>query len=55
VSVTVAQLYQRYHLEFLFSEKVEYAFFAQSRFMPGVARTLGAMAKSQLCISLIQR
>jgi hypothetical protein len=39
VSVTVAQLYQRHHLEYLFNEKVEYALFAQFRFMPGVAKT----------------
>jgi hypothetical protein len=52
VSVTVAQLYQRRHLEGSTNGKVESKFSADAGFMPEVARILGSMADSQLCISL---
>lgn len=50
--VTVAQLYQRHYLESLANEKMDCTLFVRAGFMPEVARTLGEMAKSQLCISL---
>lgn len=53
MSVTVAQLYQRRHLEEFTHGKVESRLSADAGFMPEVARMiLGSMTDSQLCVSL---